>query len=85
MICEASGGILPNLVIYHHERFYVSPFIVVGYPLHLLDPKILWGNKPWWIALIALELFSATSFCSVNLIHVQTSNHMARRMTQEQP
>ena len=45
MICEASGGILPNLVIYHHVRFYVSPFMVVDYLLHLLDPEILWGDK----------------------------------------
>ena len=30
------------------------------YALHILDPKILWGNKLWWTAQVAPELFSAT-------------------------
>ena len=47
MICEASGGILPDLVTNHHVRFNVSPFTVVDYLLWLLDPEILWEDKSW--------------------------------------
>ena len=65
MIYKASEGILPDLVIRHYVRFYVSPFIVVDYLLRLLDPEIFWGDKSWWVALAALEPVSATGICSV--------------------
>ena len=65
MIYKASEGILPDLVTWHYVPFYVSPFIVVDYLLRLFDAEIIWGDKSWWVALEALEPFSATSVCSV--------------------
>ena len=68
MIFEASGGILPYLVIYHHIWFYISPFMVVDYLLHPLAPEILWGDKSCWIASTALEPFSTTSVCTAKFL-----------------
>ena len=61
MIYKASECNMPSLVTKHFVQFDVSPVTAVTYTLHLLEPKILWRNRSWSIALVAPEHFSATS------------------------
>ena len=68
MMCMVLKVILSNLVTWHFVWFKSSSFIVVGYPIGLLDLKILWGQKSCWFAIVALDLFSATSVCFVNFV-----------------